>query len=169
MAFTVPAYTPQEFAPLYTQINSTSMSFVQSVSVDQDSGAIDVKTFDRDWAGVAKGAAMTMVTLKGVVPNIDTDGKVVGGPVAGNGEGFGSAGMVLGGSVGGPPMQMDESMITNLNLSGNAPVSFVISIGQPAAQSYVFNGFIKKITTDVSVDKALEWTAVASGQFSTWA
>jgi hypothetical protein len=132
-------------------INDTPQTEVQSVTLDQMSGASDVETIMREWAGVVKGAARTECTLKAVVPYIDTDT---------GGVGFNTGGDTAAG------VQLAGTMITTLNQNQNAPLKFIIAIGSPAAQQYVFKGFIKDVTVDYAVGKQADVTIKATGQFS---
>ena len=148
---TTSPFTPQEYAPLYVSIDDTPQTEIQSITLDQMSGASDVETIMREWAGVVKGAARTECTLKAVVPYTDTDT---------GGVGFNTGGDTAAGT------QLAATMITSLNQNLNASVKFIIAIGSPAVQQYVFKGFIKDVTVDYAIGKQVDVTYKATGQLS---
>lgn len=148
---TVSPFTPQEYSPLYVTINDTPQTEVQSVTLDQMSGSADVETIMREWAGVVKGAARTECTLKAVVPYVDTDT---------GGVGFNTGGDTAAGT------QLAGTMITSLNQNNNQAVKFIIQIGSPAVQQYIFKGFIKDVTVDYAIGKQVDVTYKCTGQLS---
>jgi hypothetical protein len=144
-------FTPQEYAPLYVSINDEYQDQIQSITLDQMSNASDVETIMREWAGVVKGAARTECTLKGVVAYSNTDG---------GGVGFDAGGSTAGGTA------IASTMVTSLNQNANQPIKFIIEIGSPQVQKYMFKGFVKDVSVDYSIGKVVEVTYKATGQFS---
>ena len=106
----------------------------------------------RGFAGRVLGAAMATCTVKGVIPYQPTDV---------TGAGFANQGMVTGSGA-----QLDATMLTQLNQNGNAPVKFIIAIGNPAVQQLVFKGFIISLNIDYGVGKQADFTFVCEGSFA---
>ena len=142
---------PQEYTPLYVQINGTFLSEAQSVTINRMDGGASVETFGREWAGRVKGAPKAEVSIKGVIPYFPTDQ---------SGEGFAAQGMTAAGT------QLDQTMLTSLNGNGNAPVSFIISIGWPAAQQLIFQGYVISINVDAAIGKQSDFSIQCEGKFS---
>lgn len=152
------SFIPQEWQVLYCKIGGNLMTEVQSINVVRTDGGADIATLARDYAGRVKGAAKADVTLRGVIPYLPPD---TGGAA------FSSGGMTVGAANGGNPgVQLDQTMLVQGNQNNNAPVKFLVQVGQPAAQVLSFSGFIHTFTVDVSTGKQADWTAQASGQFS---
>lgn len=147
-------YVQQEFQVLYMKIDHNLMTEVQSISISRTDGGADVETLVRDIAGRVKGAAKSTINFSGVVPYLPPDT---------GGNGFDSGGMVTGKGV-----QLDATILSNLNQNGNLPVQFIIMLGNPAAQKLFFKGFINTINTDVAVGKQVNFSCVATGSFSTF-
>jgi hypothetical protein len=150
---TVNQFVPQEYQVLYVALNDNWLTEVQSLTVNRSDGGAEAVTLNRGWAGRVKGAEKTMVTLKGIIPYAPTDQA---------GEGFNSAGML----VGNGGSQMDATMLTALNQNGNQPIKFTVAIGSPAVQQLIFKGFVMSVDVDVAVGKQADWTINAEGQFS---
>lgn len=154
------AFSPQEYQVMYLSIGQNLLTEVQSINVVRTDGGADVQTLVRDYGGRVKGAAKADITFKGVIPYIPTD---TGG---GGGEGFSSAGMLAGAAPGAGPAQLDATILTSINQYSNQPVQFAVQIGNPAAQTLSFKGFIHQMTVDVSVGKQADFTCMASGEFA---
>ncbi len=152
-----PAFTPQEYQCLYLSIGANLQTEVQSINVVRTDGGADVETLARDYAGRVKGAAKAMISVKGVIPYEPTDT---------GGEGFSSGGMLVGAAPGTGAAQLDQTILTGLNGYSNQPVSFIVQIGNPAAQQLVFKGFISELTVDTAVGKQADFSFKASGAFA---
>lgn len=152
---TTSQYTPQEYQQLYVKIDNRLQTEVQSITITRTDGGADVTTMVKDYAGRVKGAAMASGTMKGVIPYEMTDAS------GGGAVGFSSAGITTGEGI-----QMDQTILSNQNQNGNQPVTFIILIGQPAAQKLVFSGYIHDITIDSTVGKQADWSATFSGSYS---
>lgn len=145
-------FTPQEYSPLYVSVDDNHLTEVQSITVDRVDGGARVETIMRGFAGRVLGAAMATCTLRGVIPYQPTDV---------TGAGFANQGMVTGSGV-----QLDATMLTQLNQNGNAPVKFIIAIGNPAVQQLVFKGFITNLNIDYAVGKQADFTLTVEGSFN---
>lgn len=147
-----PPFLPQEFQVMFMKIGQQQQSFIQSIDISRTDGGADVETLALGYAGRVQGAAKTTINCSGIVPYAIT-----------NGGGFSTPGMQLANGL-----QIDQTMLTAYNGQGNIPVSFIISIGQPAAQKLTFSGYISEIKTSVSVGKQINYSFMATGSFSTF-
>jgi hypothetical protein len=150
----VSPFTPQEYQILYLSIDDNDLTEIQSINVMRTDGGQDVETLVREYGGRVKGSAKAEISVKGVIPYKPTDT---------GGMGFASGGMVTGNGV-----QLENTILSNLNQNSNAPVKFIVKIGQPAAQQLIFKGFIYSMTIDVSTGKQADFDFKASGQFQTF-
>ena len=154
-----PVFTPQQYAPLYLAINGTVQTEIDSIDLDFKSGAQDVVTQPRGWAGVKAGAPQTDFSIKFKLPYKPTDQ---------SGVGFAAAGVTAGGT------QLDQTMITPFNTLSGLPVQFVVGIGGvggsggATAQQNMFSGYIKDYKVSDSIGKACEVTINGSAKFVPW-
>jgi hypothetical protein len=149
---TSPPYVGQKYQPSFIAVDNNFLTEVQSITLNRVDGGETVKTIMRGWAGIVTGAAMTTGTMKGAVPYQPTD---VTGP------GFANQGMITGKGY-----QLDATMLTQMNQNGNTPLTFLIAIGQPAAQQLVFKGFIRSVDMDYTVGGQINFSCNFEGNFT---
>lgn len=150
----VSPYVQQRYQVQYLQVDGNLMTEVDTIDITTTDGGEDIKTLVRGLAGRTGGAAMTTLSFSGSVPYLPTD--------------TGGAGFDSGGMVSGKGVQLDQTMLTNLNQNGGQPVQFIVFIGNPAAQKGYFDGQINSVRTNVSVGKRITFTMNATGTFFTY-
>jgi hypothetical protein len=150
-----PVFVPQAYAPIYCAINGEAQTEVHQIDLDMDSGATDVETIMRQWAGVVQGAARIDFTIRAIVPFTPTDT---------GGTGFGVSGATAAG------IPLAQTMITTINQNQNTPCSFAFGIGGFTAAvpntQLVARGFIKKAVLTYSVKGTPEITYSGTAQFT---
>lgn len=148
------AYVLQRYQAMYLKIDDNLMTEVESLDVSTTDGGEDIATLVRGLAGRASGAAKATINFNGFVPYKPTD--------------TGGAGLDSGGLTTGKGLQLDETMLTNLNKNGGLPVNFILMVGSPAAQKLYFAGNINSMKFSAAVGKAARFSANATGEFSTF-
>jgi hypothetical protein len=80
----------------------------------------------------------------------------------------GGVGLSSGGMVTGKGVQLDQTMLTNLNQNNNVPVKFVVQVGSPAVQTLTFKGNITNLKFSSAVGQEIKFSGTATGTFSTF-
>jgi hypothetical protein len=155
-------YNPQVYAPIFCSINSFPQTEVHQIDIDMESGATDVETIARQWAGVVQGAARIDFTLHMVIPFQPTD-------VAGTG--FTNLGIEAGSLNGAPVKDLINTMITAGN-ANQVPCQFAFGIGGVnngvTGTQLAANGFIKKAAISYSTKSTPEIVFSGTAQFTYW-
>jgi hypothetical protein len=152
-----PPYVQQRYQVMYLTIGGNLQTEVDSADIATTDGGEDIKTLVRGLAGRVGGAAMTTLNFTGSVPYLPTDT---------GGAGLQSGGMLQVGPNG--PVQLDQTMLTNLNANSGAPVNILLSLGNPGAQTYSFSGQINSAKYSTSVGRRTQFSFSATGTFAIW-